>query len=134
MEQITTENRLRLRSGEPGGLLIEQVRPRTVMHTGIGLDRFNEYSRARAVHALFECCPNVTWAEKLAELRPYPDHAALLAAAETELSALSAADLERAFEPLAREPLCARTPAELCRITRERIDRMLGPAAGFPEY
>ncbi|WP_308014470.1 2-oxo-4-hydroxy-4-carboxy-5-ureidoimidazoline decarboxylase [Nocardia coffeae] len=110
------------------------MRPRTVMHTGIGLDRFNELSRARAVHALFECCSNVTWADKLVELRPFADHAALFAAAEVGLSALSAADLERAFEPLAPEPFSERTLAELCRITRERIDRMLGPAAGFPEY
>jgi 2-oxo-4-hydroxy-4-carboxy-5-ureidoimidazoline decarboxylase len=104
------------------------------MHTSIGLDRFNELPRVRAVHALFECCANVTWAEKLADLRPYADHAALFTAAAAELSALSGTDLDRAFDSVVREPFSDRTSAELSRITRERIERMLGPAAGFPEY
>ncbi|WP_067675301.1 2-oxo-4-hydroxy-4-carboxy-5-ureidoimidazoline decarboxylase [Nocardia miyunensis] len=104
------------------------------MHTSIGLDRFNELPRASAVHALFECCPNVTWAEKLTDLRPYADHPALFTAAETELSALSSVDLDRAFDSVVRETFSERSLAELCRVTRERIDRMLGPAAGFPEY
>ncbi len=104
------------------------------MHTSIGLDRFNELPRVRAVHALFECCSNVTWAEKLADSRPYPDHTALFTAAEAELSALSPADLDRAFDSLVRATFSEQTTAELARIIRDRIDRMLGPASGFPEY
>lgn len=105
-----------------------------LMHKGIGLDRFNALPRVRAVHALYECCSNVTWACKLADERPYPDRAALLAAADVELLALSELDLDRSFDSIARERVTERTTQELTRLTRERIDRMLGPTFGYPEY
>jgi len=68
-----------------------------LMYQGIGLDRFNTMTRGRAVHALYECCCNVTWAAKIAEARPYPDRDVLLAMADVESLALSEADLDRAF-------------------------------------
>ncbi|MER7450266.1 2-oxo-4-hydroxy-4-carboxy-5-ureidoimidazoline decarboxylase [Nocardia beijingensis] len=105
-----------------------------LMHRGIGLDRFNELPRGRAVHALYECCCNVTWAATLADARPYPDRNALLSKADVELLALSQQDVERAFEGVAHEPVSAHDVTELARITRARIDGMLGPAEGYPEY
>ncbi|GAB2652784.1 2-oxo-4-hydroxy-4-carboxy-5-ureidoimidazoline decarboxylase [Nocardia goodfellowii] len=105
-----------------------------LMHQGIGLDRFNTLSRGRAVHALFECCANVTWAARLADARPFPDRDALLAMADAEVLALSSPDLERALDAVVHEPLASRTAAELARVTRDRIDTMLGPSDGFPEY
>jgi 2-oxo-4-hydroxy-4-carboxy-5-ureidoimidazoline decarboxylase len=105
-----------------------------LMHRGIGLDRFNGLPRGRAIHALYECCCNVTWAGTLADARPYPDRDALLSKADVELLALSQRDVDRAFEGIAHEPISSHCLAELVRVTRERIAGMLGPAEGYPEY
>ncbi|WP_436838414.1 2-oxo-4-hydroxy-4-carboxy-5-ureidoimidazoline decarboxylase [Nocardia xishanensis] len=108
-----------------------------LMHQGIGLDRFNTLPHGRAVHAMFECCGNVTWAVTLADARPYPDRDALLAKADVELLALSTADLEWALESIVHEGISCGDPrcaAELSRITKERISTMLGPPEGYPEY
>ncbi|WP_378736392.1 2-oxo-4-hydroxy-4-carboxy-5-ureidoimidazoline decarboxylase [Nocardia brasiliensis] len=105
-----------------------------LMHQGIGLDRFNQISRARAIHALFDCCCNVTWAAKLADARPYQDREALLAKADVELLALSQADLDRALEVVVHEPVSGSRVTELAHVTRARIARMLGPSEGYPEY
>jgi 2-oxo-4-hydroxy-4-carboxy-5-ureidoimidazoline decarboxylase len=105
-----------------------------LMHQGIGLDRFNTISRGRAVHALFECCCNVTWAAKIADARPFPDRDALLAKADVELLALSQPDLDRAFDAVVHEQFSRRSVTELARITRARIDSMLGPTDGYPAY
>ncbi|MBL1077328.1 OHCU decarboxylase [Nocardia sp. 2] len=105
-----------------------------LMHHGIGLDRFNSLSRARAIHALYECCCNVTWASKIADGRPYPGHASLHTAAAAELHALSAVDLARTFDSCAHDNVSEHTIAELSRITRARIAQMLGPEEGYPEY
>lgn len=104
------------------------------MHQGIGLERFNEISRARAIHALFSCCCNVTWAAELAGARPYPDRDALLAAADIELRALSQGDLDRALEAVAHEQVSGGSVTDLTHITRARIGLMLGPSEGYPEY
>ncbi|WP_067703946.1 2-oxo-4-hydroxy-4-carboxy-5-ureidoimidazoline decarboxylase [Nocardia jejuensis] len=105
-----------------------------LMHHGIGLDRFNHLSRRRAVHALYECCCNVSWATKIADGRPYPGYAALYTAAEAELHALSATDLDRAFDSCVHEPVSGRTVEELTRVTRTRLGGMLGPEEGYPDY
>ncbi|MEU4341146.1 2-oxo-4-hydroxy-4-carboxy-5-ureidoimidazoline decarboxylase [Nocardia sp. NPDC023852] len=105
-----------------------------LMHQGIGLDRFNEMSRRRAVHALYECCSNVTWAAKLTEARPYADRDALMTKANVELLALSQQDIDRALEAVVHQQLSERSLSELARITRERIAEMLGPIEGYPEY
>ncbi|WP_406269307.1 OHCU decarboxylase [Nocardia sp. NBC_00881] len=105
-----------------------------LMHQGIGLDRFNEMSRRRAVHALYECCSNVTWAAKLTEARPYADRDALMTKANVELPALSQQDIDRALEAVVHEQVSERSLSELARITRERIAEMLGPIEGYPEY
>ncbi|MCX4093564.1 2-oxo-4-hydroxy-4-carboxy-5-ureidoimidazoline decarboxylase [Nocardia sp. alder85J] len=105
-----------------------------LMHKGIGLDRFNELPHTRAVYALYECCCSVTWAEKLASGRPYPDYQRLLDAADVELPALSAADLDRIADSVAREAISNPTIEDLARVTRDRLTRMLGPEEGYPEY
>ncbi|MFX0580105.1 2-oxo-4-hydroxy-4-carboxy-5-ureidoimidazoline decarboxylase [Nocardia nepalensis] len=104
------------------------------MHQGIGLDRFNAMTRDRAVHALFEVCCNVTWAATLADARPYPNRDALLAKADLGLLALSRSDLDRAFDSVVHERVTQRSVTELARIVRDRIDQMLGPTEGYPEY
>ncbi|MCM6772777.1 OHCU decarboxylase [Nocardia sp. CDC159] len=105
-----------------------------LMHQGLGLDRFNSLPRGRAVHALYECCCAVTWAEKIADGRPYPTREALFAAVDAELRALSPADLERVFDSFVHDHVSARTVPELARVMHDHIDRMLGPAEGYPEY
>jgi len=105
-----------------------------LMHQGIGLDRFNAMTRAHAVHALFEVCCNVTWATTLADARPYADRDALLATADVELLALSQSDLDRAFDAVVHEQVSQRSVTELARVVRDRIDEMLGPTDGYPEF
>ncbi|WUI69695.1 OHCU decarboxylase [Nocardia sp. NBC_00403] len=105
-----------------------------LMHQGIGLDRFNTISRGRAVHALYECCCNVTWAATIADARPFPDRDALLAKVDVELLALSQPDLDRAFDAVVHEQFSQRVVTELARITRAHIDTMLGPSDGYPDY
>lgn len=105
-----------------------------LMHQGIGLDRFNAMPQARAVHALYECCCNVTWAARVAQGRAYRDHDALLAAVERELLALSPADLDRAFDSVLHEACDDRAVETLAKIVGARIERMLGPEGGWPEY
>ncbi|AFT98379.1 OHCU decarboxylase [Nocardia brasiliensis] len=105
-----------------------------LMHQGIGLDRFNQFPRARAIHALFGCCGNVTWATELADARPFPDRDALLATADIGLLALSPGDLDRAFEAVAHEQVSEHSVSELARCTHARIAQLLGPSEGYPEY
>lgn len=172
-----------------------------LLHQGIGLDRFNELPRRRAVHALFECCCCLPWSARLADGRRYTSQTQLLAAADAELHALPESEIAQALQghlrigararslPSFREQ-CAvwvedaavmRTlddaatayeerfgfryvwfsdgrdgralladlttrmthdldterkvrTTELARITRTRLERMLGPEGGFPDY
>lgn len=105
-----------------------------LMHQGIGLEEFNTMTSARAVHALFECCCNVTWAQKVADSRPFGSHEELLAMADKQLFALSSVDMERVFDTCIHEHVDSRSGDELGRITRLRLEKMLGPEGGFPEY
>ncbi|WP_068279399.1 2-oxo-4-hydroxy-4-carboxy-5-ureidoimidazoline decarboxylase [Aldersonia kunmingensis] len=105
-----------------------------LMHKGIGLEEFNSMTSARAVHALFECCCNVTWAHKVADSRPFASHDELFAMADKQLFALSTIDLDRVFETCIHEQVEFHTAEELARITRARLATMLGPEGGFPTY
>ncbi|QBJ98735.1 2-oxo-4-hydroxy-4-carboxy-5-ureidoimidazoline decarboxylase [Rhodococcus sp. ABRD24] len=172
-----------------------------LMHQGIGLDRFNELPRERAVHALFECCSCLPWSAHLADGRAYATHADLLTHAENELRMLPEPQIEQALQGHPRigaragsarsyreqcavwmddeaamrtldeagaayeerfgfryvwcadgrdgrsllADLTARMrndldaerdirTAELGKITRTRLERMLGPEGGFPDY
>ncbi|WP_189322574.1 2-oxo-4-hydroxy-4-carboxy-5-ureidoimidazoline decarboxylase [Streptomyces flaveus] len=67
-----------------------------------GLERFNAAPADDAERALIACCGSHRWARRLAAHRPYPDLAALLAAADEAAYDLTPADLS---EALAREPL-----------------------------
>lgn len=106
-----------------------------LMHQGIGLDGFNALPRTRAVHALFECCCSVMWAQKMADARPFASRADLVARADLELLALSPQDLDRAFATRSRTKAEIQyTVPELARISHVRIERMLGPEGGWPAY
>ncbi|MEV6650467.1 2-oxo-4-hydroxy-4-carboxy-5-ureidoimidazoline decarboxylase [Streptomyces sp. NPDC051219] len=61
------------------------------------LVRFNTASGGAAEAALLACCGSHRWALRLAAHRPYPDVAALLAAADEASYDLSAADLAEAL-------------------------------------
>jgi 2-oxo-4-hydroxy-4-carboxy-5-ureidoimidazoline decarboxylase len=105
-----------------------------LMHQGIGLEQFNAMPQSRAVHALFECCCNVTWANKVAEARPFANHQELVSMADKQLFALSDEDVERIFDSCIHEHYDTRTADELAPIMRDRIAKMLGPEGGFPQY
>ncbi len=62
-----------------------------------GLGRFNALTPADAEAALLGCCGSRRWAGRLAAHRPYPDLAALLAAADEAGYDLSPADLAEAL-------------------------------------
>ncbi|HEY5854680.1 MAG TPA: 2-oxo-4-hydroxy-4-carboxy-5-ureidoimidazoline decarboxylase [Aldersonia sp.] len=105
-----------------------------LMHKGIGLELFNAMPEGRAVHALYECCCNVTWAQRVAQARPYADHDAVFEQAEIELLELSQADLDRVFDSCIHEPAHEQTVEVLAKITHSRVKRMLGPEGGYSEY
>ena len=86
-----------------------------LLHRSLGLERFNDLSRLKAVHALYECCGHYTLSTKLAEIRPFASHEALLASTYEQLAGLSVPSVESE------------------RIL-SRITEMLGPVDGWPEY
>ncbi|MEN3586470.1 2-oxo-4-hydroxy-4-carboxy-5-ureidoimidazoline decarboxylase [Streptomyces sp. ZYX-F-203] len=65
------------------------------------MDRFNGAPREDAVRLLLACLPSPHWAGRIATHRPYPDLAALLAAADEAVYDLAPPDLTAA---LAAEP------------------------------
>ncbi|MGW6659029.1 2-oxo-4-hydroxy-4-carboxy-5-ureidoimidazoline decarboxylase [Rhodococcus sp. NPDC055024] len=172
-----------------------------LLHQSIGLERFNELPRQKAVHALFECCCSLTWAGWVSDGRPFADHAEILSRAEDAILNLSDVDVERALQchppvgvrknsvPSHLEQCSIWVPDdavmatiyrageeyernfgfrylwcshghdtddllenigqrmsnersverkvcvdELAKITRTRVERMLGPEDGYPEY
>ncbi|MEU3404724.1 2-oxo-4-hydroxy-4-carboxy-5-ureidoimidazoline decarboxylase [Streptomyces sp. NPDC006670] len=67
---------------------------------GAGLVRFNSLPPEHARTALLHCCGSVRWAQRVADHRPYPDTASLLAAGDEAAYDMSQGDLT---EALARE-------------------------------
>ncbi|GAA0305422.1 2-oxo-4-hydroxy-4-carboxy-5-ureidoimidazoline decarboxylase [Streptomyces polychromogenes] len=65
-----------------------------------GLARFNSLPPEHARTALLHCCGSGRWAQRVADHRPYPDTASLLAAADEAAYDMSQGDLT---EALARE-------------------------------
>lgn len=64
---------------------------------GSGLARFNALSPEAAQAVLMQCCGSGRWAHRVATHRPYPDLAALIAAADEASYDLSQADLTEAL-------------------------------------
>jgi 2-oxo-4-hydroxy-4-carboxy-5-ureidoimidazoline decarboxylase len=62
-----------------------------------GLAGFNDAPAAAAERELLSCCAAVRWARQVAAGRPYPDLAALLAAADAALAGLTWPDVEQAL-------------------------------------
>ncbi len=71
---------------------------------GIGLAAFNALPAAQARDALLACCQAGRWAAEVADGRPYPSRAALLAAAAAALTDADAA------EALAGHPRIGQAP------------------------
>ncbi|MFD8147579.1 2-oxo-4-hydroxy-4-carboxy-5-ureidoimidazoline decarboxylase [Streptomyces sp. NPDC059708] len=67
---------------------------------GAGLERFNSLPPEQARTALLHCCGSGRWAQRVADHRPYPDTASLLAAGDEAAYDMSQGDLT---EALARE-------------------------------
>jgi len=61
------------------------------------IDRFNEKPDTEAVRELYACFASHSWAERVAEGRPYPDFERLWAACEAAWSALAPAEWVEAF-------------------------------------
>ncbi|UQX05107.1 2-oxo-4-hydroxy-4-carboxy-5-ureidoimidazoline decarboxylase [Streptomyces sp. RerS4] len=64
---------------------------------GSGLARLNSLPHESARAALLHCCGSDRWAHRMAAHRPYPDTAALLAAADEAAYDLSQGDLTEAL-------------------------------------
>ncbi|MFI1796499.1 2-oxo-4-hydroxy-4-carboxy-5-ureidoimidazoline decarboxylase [Streptomyces sp. NPDC020379] len=75
-----------------------------------GLARFNEVADSAARAALREICASRTWASALLAHRPYPDTAALCAASDTAMAALTPADLAEAMS--GHPPIGRPTPGD----------------------
>jgi hypothetical protein len=105
------------------------------MHQGIGLEAFNAMPMRRAVYAVYECCYSVPVAADLARGRPYDDHDGLFRAADALLFGLSESSVEsilQDYPDIARPG--SETAAELARINRTRLERMLGPEGGYDNW
>lgn len=107
------------------------------MHQGIGLETFNALPERRAVHALYECCNSVALAGDLARRRPFVDHDALFRRADALLCELPDAAVDRILDDyphVNRRPRRVSSRAELARINRSRLERMLGPEGGYQNW
>ncbi|MGC0362093.1 hypothetical protein ABH922_000077 [Rhodococcus sp. 27YEA15] len=102
-----------------------------LFHQSIGLDHFNELSRQKAVYALFECAGSLTWAQWVSDGRPFANHEDVHTRAEDAILHLSDEDIERIFPN--RSNVVGRGTV-LTAVTHARIERMLGPEGGYPEY
>jgi 2-oxo-4-hydroxy-4-carboxy-5-ureidoimidazoline decarboxylase len=71
------------------------------------MERFNELPAEAAVAELRTCCASKAFAEAVAGGRPYPDRAALIAAADAALRALTWTDVS---EALAAHPRLGERP------------------------
>lgn len=63
----------------------------------IGVDAFNRLPPPAAARLLMACCASPGWVRALEQGRPYPDRAALLAAADTALAGLGEAEIDAAL-------------------------------------
>ncbi|MDV2477032.1 2-oxo-4-hydroxy-4-carboxy-5-ureidoimidazoline decarboxylase [Rhodococcus zopfii] len=69
-----------------------------LLHQGIGLGAFNALSRRGAVHALYECCASLGWANPVAAGRPYASHTELFARADAVLVTLDETGIADALD------------------------------------
>ncbi|MCV7193773.1 hypothetical protein [Mycolicibacterium brumae] len=90
-----------------------------LVHQGIGLDGFNNLPTRCAVHAVYGVAGYVTMAAELAAVRPYASREELFERVEALLAELPADDADR---------------EELARITRARLEELLGPEGGYQNW
>ncbi|MBY4130789.1 OHCU decarboxylase [Rhodococcus fascians] len=96
-----------------------------LMHQGLGLEAFDNLPRRKAVHALYECCCSVAWASRVADGRSHRSRAHLFSASDAEL-ADRLDNHDRTERTLMRD--------ELAQVNLIRLDRLLGPEGGWPQY
>ncbi|MGW0019148.1 2-oxo-4-hydroxy-4-carboxy-5-ureidoimidazoline decarboxylase [Rhodococcus sp. NPDC003382] len=90
-----------------------------LLHQGIGLGAFNALSRRGAVHALYECCATLAWANPVAAGRPYASYTELFARADAVLVTLDEASIAEALEchPIVGvRPRSTHSRAEQCSV------------------
>jgi OHCU decarboxylase len=90
-----------------------------LLHQGIGLDAFNAMPERKAVHALYECCNNMTMARHLAYGRAYAGHDALYRRADSLLFALPESAVDQILDAcpeLGRRPRSEKSQAEQCAL------------------
>ncbi|MDV3128839.1 hypothetical protein M1247_28300 [Mycobacterium sp. 21AC1] len=109
-----------------------------LLHQGMGLEAYNALPMRRAVHAVYECCFCVALAADLARQRPYADYDTLFRQADALLFDLGAESLGavlQAYPPIALSPGDQSVVlAQLAKINRTRLSRMLGPEGGFSNW
>lgn len=108
-----------------------------LMHQGIGLERFNDLPQRSATHALYECCCSVTWASRVAAGRPYPSHDTLQTRADSELFALSPAEVDSALQShagIARRIHTTASALEQCAVWAPDEATMLAVVAASDSY
>ncbi|MGL4306215.1 MAG: 2-oxo-4-hydroxy-4-carboxy-5-ureidoimidazoline decarboxylase [Mycobacteriaceae bacterium] len=90
-----------------------------LLHQDIGLEKFNEEPRYKAVHALYECCNSVTWATHVADSRAFADHNVLFTCADDELFALSESAIDVIVQGhlvVGRRPTTSASQLEQCAV------------------
>jgi hypothetical protein len=102
------------------------------MHQGIGLEAFNAMPMRRAVHALYECYHSVPLAADLCRGRPFANHDELFRAADALLFGLTEESVDTILQ--AYPGIGRRSGSELVRISRTRLERMLGPEGGYDNW
>lgn len=93
-----------------------------LMHQGIGLDHFNALPFRKSVHALYECCSSLVWAQRLAAGRPYRSHSALHSRADDEIFALPEDEIDVILEShpaIGKRARSTKSRGEQCTLTGE---------------
>ena len=72
-------------------------RPEIAASPAASLDSFHRLSKRKAITTLMHCCGSRSWAEQLAERRPFADQSELVAAADKIWSGLAEKDWLEAF-------------------------------------
>ncbi|MFZ2530137.1 MAG: 2-oxo-4-hydroxy-4-carboxy-5-ureidoimidazoline decarboxylase [Rhodococcus sp. (in: high G+C Gram-positive bacteria)] len=108
-----------------------------LLHQGIGLGAFNALSRRGAVHALYECCASLGWANSVAAGRPYACHTELFARADAvivTLDEVSIGDAVDCHPAVGGRPRSAHSRSEQCSVWDEDRRAMTAIAQSAQAY
>lgn len=107
------------------------------MHQGIGLEAFNTMPERRAVHALYECCNDVSLARALARGRGYDCHDALFRRADALLFSLPDTAIDsilEAYPHIGARPGSVKSAAEQCSVWNDDQSVMTALREGAARY